>query len=155
MFLKIIKYHNLTLTKSYRIQILSSQVFSMNQSIQFTNPVYMIHLQIRSQSFSRHGGESLLLITFRYVWFSSHFKLDKGLTMGQNGREDHGASTSDPHTVQNRVLGHTSPTSADLFEIVAISHSEIKRPSSQTSIPSPERLLLCKRMTVSCTLFLS
>jgi len=50
----------------------------------------------------------------------------------------------------NRVLGHTSPTSADLFEIVAISHSKFKRPSSQTSIPSPERLLLCKRMTVSC-----
>lgn len=65
--------------------------------------------------------------------------------------EDHGASTSDPHTVQNRVLGHASPTSADLFEIVAFSHSEFKRPSSQTS----ERLLLCKRVTVSFTLFLS
>lgn len=76
--------------------------------------------------------------------------------MGQNNCKDHGASTSDPQTVQNRVLGLTSPTSADLFEIVAFSHSEFKRPSSQTSIPSAaERLLLCKRVTFSCALFLS
>uniref|UniRef100_A0A8C1WZZ0 GRAM domain containing 4b n=1 Tax=Cyprinus carpio TaxID=7962 RepID=A0A8C1WZZ0_CYPCA len=30
--------------------------------------------------------------------------------------------------IQNRVLPHTSPTSADLFEIVAVSHRKFKRP---------------------------
>ncbi|KAI2648354.1 GRAM domain-containing protein 4 [Labeo rohita] len=58
--------------------------------------------------------------------------------MSRNDCEDHGASTSDPHTVENRVLRRTSPTSADLFEIVAISHSEFKQSIIASTVHRPQ-----------------
>lgn len=117
----------------------------------------------------RHVGEEQSLLDRRRfkitVWFSSCIKLwpstvYRGLAMSRNDCEDHGASTSDPHTVENRVLRRTSPTSADLFEIVAVSHSEFKRSIIASTVHRPQypvqRDYYCaSELTVSSTLFLS